>query len=310
MDADELSSVVEAARRMLLDGGDPCRLAADLCDAGIGDLTADWPLVGALFTAQGETIGTSTLLDLLVAGPLYQDDLRVVLPMPGSPHPPARTDAGLAVSGVVLSVAGAKSLLVYTADRAGLVLAQYLSVEAVGGLDPRLGLGVVSGTVDEATMVPVSGLDWPDVVSICRRALAHELLGVGRTAFGIGMTHVINRHQFGAPLATLQSVRHRLVDVHVKLEAARGLLDDTAVDDETELTGMVVKAAAGQAALSAAAAAQQLCGAMGFTAEHDLHPVVRRAMVIDALLCGATDLEAQIGAVLAARATAPRLSTI
>jgi alkylation response protein AidB-like acyl-CoA dehydrogenase len=306
----ETSLLLTEVRRILTEDDRPGRLAAELCDAGIDDLESDWALTGAMFTAAGETCGRSTLLDLLVAGPVYREGVRVVLPLPGSQDPPGSPGPDSVVSGVVFAAEGCEQLLVHTGAGAVLVPVGRLTVTRVDGLDPGLDLGVVSGTVDEAAAEPLDGRDWDAVVDLCRRALAHELVGVGQRALDTAMDYVTIRHQFGAPLAALQSVRHRLVDAHVLLEAARAVLNATASDPDTELTAMVVKAAAGQAALAAVAAAQQVCGAMGFTAEFGLHRAVRRAHTLDAMMSGATELETQIGALLAARGTARPLARL
>jgi hypothetical protein len=310
MDAEEIESLVQATSRILKDGGDPGRLAADLRDAGVDDLAANWALTGAMFTAQGETVGRSTVFDLLLAGSNYSDGMRVLLPIPGSSGPPGSSEPTMTVSGVVLSAEACERLLVHTETRAGLVSASQVSVEMVGGLDPALSLGVVSGTVEQAAFEPVAGPDWAAGVQLGRRALAHELVGVGQRALDIAVEHVTTRHQFGVPLGALQSVRHRLVEVHVLLEAARGMLTATVANPDTELSAMVVKAAAGRAALAAVGAAQQVCGAMGFTSEYGLHLAVRRAYVLDVLLTGTTELESQIGSLLAARATIQPLTAL
>jgi alkylation response protein AidB-like acyl-CoA dehydrogenase len=57
-------------------------------------------------------------------------------------------------------------------------------------------------------------------------------------------------------------------------------------------------------------AAQQVCGAMGFTWEHDLHRAVRRAHVLDSLLGRGAALDAEIGARLVALGHAPRLTSL
>jgi hypothetical protein len=309
MDA-EVALFLEEARRILSDGGHPSVLATELCDAGMNDLASDWSLTGAMFAVQGESCGRSTLLDLLLAGPAYRDGVRVVLPLPGSQEPPGSRRPSSAVSGVVFSAASCSQLLLHTGDQPALVPADRLTVTRVEGFDPDLELAMVCGTVDDSAAELVAGQDWDGVVDLGRRALAHELVGVGQRALDAATQHVTIRHQFGAPLSGLQSVRHRLVDAHVLLEAARGVLDATASDPDTELTAMVVKAAAGQAALASVAAAQQVCGAMGFTAEFGLHRAVRRAYTLDAMLVGATDLQTQIGALLAARGTARPITAL
>ncbi|MCB0947663.1 MAG: acyl-CoA dehydrogenase, partial [Mycobacterium sp.] len=55
---------------------------------------------------------------------------------------------------------------------------------------------------------------------------------------------------------------------------------------------------------------QQVMGGIGFTAEHDLHRHVKRAMVLDGLLGSARDLTREAGAVVRSLGHAPRLAKL
>ncbi|WP_405735398.1 acyl-CoA dehydrogenase family protein [Streptomyces sp. NBC_01537] len=136
-----------------------------------------------------------------------------------------------------------------------------------------------------------------------RRALGWWLLGTGRAMLALARTHVLDRTQFGRPLASFQAVRHRLAETLVALDGAEATL--VAADDD--LGSLLAKAAAGQAALTAARHCQQVLGGIGFTAEHDLHRHVRRALVLDGLLGSARELTREAGALLREQGTAPRL---
>ena len=70
---------------------------------------------------------------------------------------------------------------------------------------------------------------------------------------------------------------------------------------------LLAKAAAGQAALTAAKHCQQVLGGIGFTAEHELHRHVKRALVLDGLLGSARELTREAGASLRAKGSAPRV---
>jgi alkylation response protein AidB-like acyl-CoA dehydrogenase len=77
------------------------------------------------------------------------------------------------------------------------------------------------------------------------------------------------------------------------------------VDDD--LSSLLAKAAAGQAALLAARHCQQVLGGIGFTAEHELHHHVKRVLVLDGLLGSARELTREAGRRVIAAGTAPRL---
>ncbi|MBK6009694.1 acyl-CoA dehydrogenase family protein [Streptomyces sp. MBT53] len=136
-----------------------------------------------------------------------------------------------------------------------------------------------------------------------RVALGWWLLGTGRAMLALARQHAVDRVQFGRPLASFQAVRHRLAETLVALDGAEATLV-AATDD---LGALLAKAAAGQAALTAARHCQQVLGGIGFTAEHDLHRHVRRAMVLDGLLGSARELTREAGALLRAGGSAPRL---
>ncbi|MFJ2158634.1 acyl-CoA dehydrogenase family protein [Streptomyces sp. NPDC087856] len=136
-----------------------------------------------------------------------------------------------------------------------------------------------------------------------RVALGWWLVGTGRAMLALARQHAVDRAQFGRPLASFQAVRHRLAETLVALEGAEATL----VAATDEWGALLAKAAAGQAALTAARHCQQVLGGIGFTAEHDLHRHVRRAVVLDGLLGSARELTREAGAMLRAGGSAPRL---
>jgi hypothetical protein len=160
-----------------------------------------------------------------------------------------------------------------------------------------------SGALDgELPLRPVAAGD-PVPVAAGRRALGWWLVGTGRAMLALARAHALDRVQFGRPLASFQAVRHRLAESLVALEGAEATL--VAADDP--FASLLAKAAAGQAALTAARHCQQVLGGIGFTAEHPLHRHVRRALVLDGLLGSSRELTREAGARLRAEGSAPRL---
>ena len=140
-------------------------------------------------------------------------------------------------------------------------------------------------------------------LAAARRAVGWWLVGTSRAMLALARTHVLDRIQFGRPLASFQAVRHRLAETYVVIEGAEATLR-AATDD---LGSLLAKAAAGQAALTAARHCQQVLGGIGFTAEHDLHRHVRRTLVLDGLLGSARELTREAGALVRVEGSAPRL---
>jgi alkylation response protein AidB-like acyl-CoA dehydrogenase len=95
----------------------------------------------------------------------------------------------------------------------------------------------------------------------------------------------------------------------VAIEGAEATLQAAAAEPD-ELSFLLAKAAAGQAALTAARHCQQVLGGIGFTAEHELHRHVKRTLVLDGMLGSARELTREAGARLRAKGFAPRLAQL
>ncbi|MGD6749678.1 acyl-CoA dehydrogenase family protein [Streptomyces sp. BH105] len=159
------------------------------------------------------------------------------------------------------------------------------------GVDPDLALRVL----------PEPGAPVP--LALGRQALGWWLVGVGRAMLALARQHVLDRHQFGRPLASFQALRHKLAETLVALEGAEATL----LAADGDLSSLLAKAASGRAALTAARHCQQTLGGTGFTAEHELHRHVRRTLALDGLLGSSRELTREAGRLVAARGAAPRL---
>jgi hypothetical protein len=142
-----------------------------------------------------------------------------------------------------------------------------------------------------------------------RRALGWWLVGSARAMLALARRHALDRVQFGRPISSFQAVRHRLAETLVAIEGAEATLILPGTDNP-DLTAMLAKAAAGKAALIATKHCQQVLGGIGFTAEHELHRHVKRALVLDGLLGSSRELTRKAGAGLRARGSAPRLAQL
>jgi hypothetical protein len=229
-------------------------------------------------------------------------------------HAPLLNDVILLAAGreaggtLPLPYAGGSRVVWDRADRPGTALDGDLPLRQVPARDPLTGDPVLTG----------------DLVALAagRRAVGWWLVGTGRAMASLARSHALDRVQFGRPLASFQAVRHRLAETHVAIEAAAAALamaDEAAVGVGVEagaeadagagavLCAALAKAAAGQAALTAARHCQQVLGGIGFTAEHGLHRHVRRTLVLDGLLGSARELTREAGALLVTGRSAPRL---
>lgn len=142
-----------------------------------------------------------------------------------------------------------------------------------------------------------------------RRALGWWLVGASRAMLSLARQHALDRVQFGRPVASFQAIRHRLAETLVAIEGAEATLHADAAEPD-DLGALLAKAAAGQAALTTARHCQQVLGGIGFTAEHELHRHVKRALVLDGMLGSARELTRETGVILRAKGFAPRLANL
>jgi Acyl-CoA dehydrogenase, C-terminal domain len=159
--------------------------------------------------------------------------------------------------------------------------------------------------------LPIHSVSQGDPIPLAagRHALGWWLVGAGHAMLSLARQHALDRVQFGKPVATFQAIRHRLAETLVAVEGAEATLVAAAAEPD-DLAFLLAKAAAGQAALTAARHCQQVLGGIGFTAEHELHRHVKRSLVLDGLLGSARELTRDAGAILRAKRCAPRLTNL
>lgn len=143
------------------------------------------------------------------------------------------------------------------------------------------------------------------------RALGWWLVGTSHAMLSLARQHAVDRVQFGRHISSFQAVRHRLAETLVAIEGAEATLQAaTECDDKQGLASLLAKAAAGQAALTAARHCQQVLGGIGFTAEHPLHHHIKRSLILDGLLGSSRELTHAAGKAVVAAGSAPRLAQL
>ena len=113
---------------------------------------------------------------------------------------------------------------------------------------------------------------------------AADSLGVGERLLDMTVSYVKVREQFGRPLGSFQSVKHKVTDMLTTLKGARAATYYAAMALDAGATGATVAASAAKAfttdgVAALAGQALQTHGGIGFTWEHDLHLYLRRAKV-------------------------------
>jgi alkylation response protein AidB-like acyl-CoA dehydrogenase len=130
---------------------------------------------------------------------------------------------------------------------------------------------------------PLPG-DLSSAVDVGTVALAAELVGVAQRALDMAVDYAKERQQFGRPIGAYQAVSHRLAEMLWEVEEARSLTYYAAwaADAQPEtlpLAASMAKARASDSATAVTHNAIQTLGGIGFTWEHDVHFLLKRARV-------------------------------
>jgi Acyl-CoA dehydrogenase, C-terminal domain len=277
-------------------------VGASLADLGWADIEAEYPIEACelLFRAQGRSLAHTDCLNTVMLAELTRllDGPVDGIVLPGladgyAPGSDAQRVAGLllgplpSAGRLVVPVSGPMatvSICVVDTDQ--------LLGERLDTFDPTVFWTQVSGPIDSD---PVdASTEWNLAIAAAHRALATELVALADEALRIAVEHVSVRVQFGSPIGSFQSPRHLLADASATLEGARALLNESWRYGGS-LSALTAKAAAGRAHRAISDAAMQVCGAIGLTAEHDLHRYVTRGFQIDSLCGSHHHLEALLG---------------
>jgi acyl-CoA dehydrogenase len=143
----------------------------------------------------------------------------------------------------------------------------------------------------------------PEVRRRSLAALALEACGVGARALELVVGYVADREQFGRPIGSYQAVAHPLATSFMELELSRSLALGAAWsvsvgDDRADVLAAAAKAQAGDAAVVACERSIQAHGGIGFTWEHPLQRLYKRALGIRTWGASTATLRAEVAAQL------------
>jgi alkylation response protein AidB-like acyl-CoA dehydrogenase len=145
-----------------------------------------------------------------------------------------------------------------------------------------LGEVVADGTpVDGDRCWPLTA-DPRDLVLRGAVAVALDSLGIAQAALDATVVYAGDRHQFGRPIGSFQAVKHACADVAVEIAVSRRLVSG-AVDQlvagapDAGVAVAMAKAHAVETGVAATGSALQLHGGIGYTWEHGLHVLLKRA---------------------------------
>jgi Acyl-CoA dehydrogenase, C-terminal domain len=270
-----------------------------LAELGWSEIEAEYPVEARklLFRAQGKSLALTDCLDRVMlaemASVLDSPAAHVLLPDLATGYLPG-SDTGR-VTGIVLGPLDGQIVVPVSGPTGtvsvGVVDASRLDGQRLDTFDASTHWTRVSGSID----VPLieASTEWNKALAAAHRALATELVELAERALRIAVDHVSVRVQFGAQIGSFQSPRHALADASAVLAGASALLSES-WRDGGDLSALGAKAAAGRAHRAVSDVALQVCGAIGLTAEHDLHRYVTRGFQIDSLCGSYQQLEAHL----------------
>ena len=199
----------------------------------------------------------------------------------------------------VIGGAEADFLLVSAVTNQGMAVfvvgsdASGLTVETEPALDPtrpqaRITLDSVGvdGSARLGTGDSADGLR--RVISLGTAYLAAEQVGGAERCMEMSVDYAKTRHQFGRPIGSYQSIKHRCANMLMKVEHAKSAARYAARvadhPDELAVAAPLAGAVASEAYVWVAGENIQVHGGIGFTWEHDAHIYLKRAKASSLLL--------------------------
>jgi alkylation response protein AidB-like acyl-CoA dehydrogenase len=155
-----------------------------------------------------------------------------------------------------------------------------VAIEPARALDATRPLATVR--LDGARGEELRAADWSRPWRAIAVVSAAESVGVAARAMEMAVAYAKERRQFGRPIGTNQAVSHACAQMLLEVEGARSVVQWAAwaLDHEPEasrLAASCAKAYASDAGVRVTRAALQVHGGIGFTWEHDLHFLLKRA---------------------------------
>jgi alkylation response protein AidB-like acyl-CoA dehydrogenase len=151
----------------------------------------------------------------------------------------------------------------------------------------------VLGQVDGGWMQLMAGLN------VERLILAASALGIAERAFDDVLAYIKERKQFGRPIGSFQTLKHRIADLATELECTRLLVYDVArkVDDDPNRMlpreASMAKLKATEVAKRTALEGMQMMGGYGYASEYDMERHVRSTLVMS-IYGGTNEIQREI----------------
>ncbi|MEF8808379.1 acyl-CoA dehydrogenase family protein [Natronomonas sp.] len=116
-----------------------------------------------------------------------------------------------------------------------------------------------------------------------RVGIAAQSVGLAQSALDLAQEYAQEREQFDQPIADIQSIRHKLAEMHAKTQAGRLLTYEAARgldgDDPPSLAASTAKYFASEAAMDVTNEAIQIHGGYGYTTDFPVERLYRDAKI-------------------------------
>ncbi|MEV6061645.1 acyl-CoA dehydrogenase family protein [Nocardia asteroides] len=165
---------------------------------------------------------------------------------------------------------------------------QISPIELMGNQTETNDLYFTDCVLPEDAVVGEEGNGWRQLMTglnFERLILAAMSLGAAERAFEDTLAFVTQRKQFGRPIGTFQSLRHRLADLATEIECTKLLVYNVAAEADANPTKMLAREAsmaklkATETSKRVALEGMQMMGGYGYAREFDMEKHVRGALV-------------------------------
>jgi alkylation response protein AidB-like acyl-CoA dehydrogenase len=197
---------------------------------------------------------------------------------------------------VVAELDGAPAIVLIEPGAAG------VAMTPVSGLDPscapcRVALDAVRAPA--AALLTGPAATFEHAFDIAAVATTAEGLGAASAALDLAIAYSREREQYGRVIGGFQALAHLIAEQHAQRETAWAsvLYAAAALEERTGGAGAaaaVAKAHGAAATKTVVEGALQVFGGVGFTREHDLHLLYRRALECEARFGGALEHERRV----------------
>ena len=255
------SSVYLATEALLL-GGSPEQQKSYLPRLASGDLIGTLAMSDGLGDTSPESLTTRIEGDRL-------NGTKIAVP-----------DGNAANLAVVVAL-GAHGPLLALADLNGTGIER----TAVESIDPTRSCATITFRDTPVERLGEVGQGWSLLQRVLDRAavlLSFEQIGGAERAFEITREYTMGRYAFGRPVASFQSLKHRMADLYAAIELGRsnGYYGAWALSEDADELGVAACSARVSATDAFELASQemlQMHGGVGFTWEYDCHMFYRRS---------------------------------